>query len=182
MNFEPLDIQGAFKISPNMIGDNRGAFARVFCADAFAAKGLQTNWVQMNTSISVNKGTVRGLHFQRAPHCEVKLVRCVSGKIMDFILDIRAGSPTFGVVCGVPLDARKMEMLHVPTGCAHGFQTLTENVELHYSHSEFYTPSHEEGVCILDPDLNLELPLAVSEMSERDKPHPTLKDTRPIQL
>ena len=182
MKIVSLTIEGAYKISPNVLGDNRGRFARVYCSQTFEAQGLNTNWVQMNTSFSAREGTVRGLHFQRPPCSEVKLVRCVRGEIVDFILDLRRLSPTFGHAISVPVSSQGAEMLYIPQGCAHGFQTLTDDVELHYCHSEFYSPEHEGGVSILDPDLQIELPLPVSEMSDRDKQHATFINTRPIEL
>ena len=119
MIFEPLNINGAYKITPQKLGDNRGAFARVYCAETFAAQGFNTEWVQMNTSINARKGTVRGLHFQRPPYAEIKLVRCVRGRILDMFVDLRDGSSTFGTVCQVTLDSDALETVYIPCGlCA----------------------------------------------------------------
>ncbi len=182
MKFEALNIAGAYKITPKKLGDNRGAFARVYCAESFEANGLNTNWVQMNTSISTETGTVRGLHYQRPPFAEIKLVRCVRGKVFDVFTDIREGSPTFGKTCSVILDSDALEMAYIPMGCAHGFQTLTDHVEMHYMHSEFYKPDLEAGLKLDDPELGIKWPLAFASISERDKTHPPLKTTEPIKL
>jgi dTDP-4-dehydrorhamnose 3,5-epimerase len=182
MTFEELDMNGVFKITPNVTGDSRGRFARVFCEDEFADHGLPAKWVQMNTSFSAQKGTVRGLHYQRPPYGEVKLVRCSRGQIFDMVLDLRSGSATYGQIRGVFLNADTMDMLYIPQGCAHGFQTLSDNVELLYCHSQTYKPDHEGGVSVLDPTLAIDWPLAITAMSDRDKDHPSLQETRPIDL
>lgn len=182
MKFEPLSIEGAFKITPKKIGDNRGAFARVYCQEEFAKHGLNTDWVQMNTSFNAAKGTVRGLHFQRPPFAEIKLVRCVKGSVLDVFVDLREGSKDYGKVCTVTLDGGAMETAYIPAGCAHGFQTLTENAELHYCHSSSYHPASEGGVNPCDPDLSIQWPLPISSISERDKMHPPFKSITPVSL
>jgi dTDP-4-dehydrorhamnose 3,5-epimerase len=182
MIFEPLAINGAYKITPEKLGDNRGAFARVYCAETFAAHGLNTQWEQMNTSINAAKGTLRGLHFQRPPHAEIKLVRCVRGRVFDVFVDLRKGSPDFGKVCTVTLDSAALETVYIPAGCAHGFQTLTDDVELHYCHSQPYHPAHEGAVNPTDPALAINWPLPVSTISERDKNHPPFATIEPIIL
>lgn len=182
MKFEPLDIKGAFKITPKRLGDNRGAFARVYCDDEFSQNGLNTQWVQMNTSINTVKGTVRGLHFQRAPFAEIKLVRCVRGKIRDVFLDLRKGSDTFGTVCTVDLNSDDFESVYIPAGCAHGFQTLSDNVEIHYCHSAPHHPNAEGAVNLADPELAIDWPLPITNISERDKTHPSFSTIEPISL
>jgi dTDP-4-dehydrorhamnose 3,5-epimerase len=182
MKIEPLSIEGAYKITPSKLGDSRGTFARVYCAHTFSDQRLNTTWVQMNTSFNATKGTVRGLHFQRPPFAEIKLVRCVRGEVLDVFLDLRQDSATFGTVCTVNLNGDAMESVYIPAGCAHGFQTLSDNVELHYSHSTPYTPTSEGGVNITDPDLAIPWPLPFSNMSERDKIHPQFASTEPISL
>jgi len=182
MKFTPLNINGAFKITPQKHGDNRGAFARVYCADEFAKQGLNSNWVQMNTSVNATKGTVRGLHFQHPPFSEVKLVRCVRGQVLDVFVDLRKGSDDFGKVCTVTLNGDAMESVYIPAGCAHGFQTLSDDVELHYCHSAPYSPAHEGGVNVSDKNLAIAWPLAKINMSERDKSHPSFTTTGPISL
>jgi dTDP-4-dehydrorhamnose 3,5-epimerase len=182
MKFEPLNIEGAYKITPRKMGDNRGAFARVYCAEEFAKRGLNTGWVQMNTSINAVKGTVRGLHFQRPPYAEVKLVRCVRGRVLDVFLDLRKDAASFGRVCSVLLDSDALETVYIPAGCAHGFQTLTDDVEMHYCHSEPYKPEYEAAVNISDPALAIDWPLSVSSISDRDQNHPLFATIEPITL
>ncbi len=182
MIFEPLAIHGAYKITPEKRGDNRGAFARVYCAKEFAAHGLNTEWVQMNTSINAAKGTLRGLHFQRPPYAEIKLVRCVQGRVFDVFLDLRKDSPDFGKVCAVTLDSVALETVYIPAGCAHGFQTLTDNVELHYCHSQPYQPDCEAAVNPTDPTLSIAWPLPITTISERDQAHPPFATIEPITL
>jgi dTDP-4-dehydrorhamnose 3,5-epimerase len=182
MIFEPLTIDGAYKITPQKLGDSRGAFARVYCADEFGAQGLNNNWVQMNTSVNAAKGTVRGLHFQRPPYAEIKLVRCVRGRVLDVFVDLRKDAPSFGTVCAIPLDSAKMETVYIPAGCAHGFQTLTDDVELHYCHSQPYRPDFEAAVNPTDPALSIPWPLPISVISERDQSHPPFATIEPISL
>lgn len=182
MKFEPLNIKGAFKITPQQHSDRRGAFARVYCADEFAKQGLNTQWMQMNTSINATKGTVRGLHFQRQPFSEIKLVRCVRGQILDVFVDLRKGSEDFGKICMVTLDGDLMESVYIPAGCAHGFQTLSDDVELHYCHSALYSPAHEGAINIADETLAIAWPLPIINMSDRDKNHPSLTTIEPISL
>jgi len=182
MIFEPLGIDGAYKITPKKLGDSRGAFARVYCAQKFANYGLNTNWVQMNTSINATKGTVRGLHFQRPPYAEIKLVRCVRGRVQDVFVDLRKNAPGFGQVCSVTLDSNALETVYIPAGCAHGFQTLTDDVEMHYCHSQPYTPEYEGAVNPTDPALAIDWPLSISTISERDRNHPPFATIEPIIL
>ena len=180
MKFDPLAIDGAYKITPRKLGDARGAFARVYCEDMFREHGLNTNWVQMNSSINVQKGQVRGLHFQRSPHAEIKLVRCVLGKIHDVIVDLRAGSSTYGKSCSLILDSENLEMIYIPKGFAHGFQILTDKAILHYSHSDAYAPNFEGGVSVLDTNLSIDWPLPIENLSQRDRSFPMLKELEPI--
>jgi dTDP-4-dehydrorhamnose 3,5-epimerase len=169
MIFRPLSLDGAYEISPKLLRDERGYFTRVFCADAFAANNLNTSWVQANTSFSLARGTVRGLHFQRPPASEVKLVRCVHGSIMDVIVDLRSGSPTFGRHEMVELDAAKQNAVYIPKGFAHGFQTLVDNAQLFYMHSQAYYAALESGLNPFDADLSIKWPIPVSAISQRDQ-------------
>lgn len=182
MKISPLPIAGAYHIVPEKLGDNRGAFARLFCNERFAEQGLNIEWAQMNLSRSAQKGTLRGLHFQRPPFSEVKLVRAVSGKVFDVLVDLREGSKTFGAHCGVILDSDQLEALYIPQGCAHGFQTLTDDVELHYMHSAPYALEHEGGIRFDDPTLSIRWPLGVTETSPRDRALPLFSDIKPITL
>jgi dTDP-4-dehydrorhamnose 3,5-epimerase len=182
MIFTPLPLAGAFRIDLEAREDERGFFARLFCETEFAAHGLNTRWVQMNTSLSRRPGTVRGLHFQRPPSAEVKLVKCVSGAIFDVVVDLRAGSPTFGQWHGEELSAANRAMMYVPEGFAHGFQTLAEDCELIYMHSRAYSAADEGGARPDDPALAIHWPRAVEGLSERDAGHPALTEIEPIPL
>lgn len=182
MKITPLAIAGAYHIAPKKHGDNRGAFARLFCKDRFDALGLNTDWAQMNLSRTAQKGTLRGLHFQNPPFSEIKLVRAVIGTVYDVVVDLRDGSGTFGAHCGVELNSDQMDTLYIPHGCAHGFQTLTDNVELYYMHSTPYAPDHEGGVRFDDPALAIDWPLSVTEASPRDQALPLLSDIKPLRL
>ena len=182
MNIEPLLIEGAYKISPKIINDDRGSFARLYWSKTFKAKGLNTNWLQTNVSISTKKATIRGMHYQKPPYCEIKLVRCVQGRIYDVIIDLRKKSKTFGKSLDLILDSDSLDTIYIPKGCAHGFQTLTNYVELHYAHSQEYQPEYETGIYFNDPDLKINWPLATSALSKRDRTHPLLKTIEPINL
>lgn len=181
MIFTPLPIAGAFRVELERRGDARGFFARLYCAEEFAAQGLCTSWVQMNTSLSHRAGTLRGLHFQRPPAAEAKLVRCLRGAIHDVLVDLRAGSPTYGHWHAERLSDDNRAMLYIPEGCAHGFQTLVPETELFYMHSAPYSPAHEGGLHHADPDLAIDWPLPVADLSGRDAQFPMLKDLEPIR-
>ncbi len=168
MKFQELPLSGAFEISLEKNVDDRGFFARIYCEEEFTAQGLNTQWVQMNVSYSADKGTLRGLHFQREPAAEVKLVRCLSGRVYDVIVDLRTGSDSFGRYCAVTLDAAIGNAIYIPKGFAHGFQTLSPDTTLQYAHSTPYRPGHEGGINALDPDLGLNWPLDPVNMSGRD--------------
>ncbi|MEX3014530.1 dTDP-4-dehydrorhamnose 3,5-epimerase family protein [Gymnodinialimonas hymeniacidonis] len=181
MKILPLSIEGAFEVRLDRLGDRRGYFGRVYCEDTFAAHRLNTRWVQANISYTQAKGTVRGLHFQRPPAAEVKMVRAIRGRAHDVLVDLRAGSSTFGQCCTVDLDADAKNAVYIPTGCAHGFQTLCDDVELHYSHSHVYAPEYEGGVHPQDTALRHQWPLPVVQLSDRDQALPLLADCEPIQ-
>lgn len=180
MIFEALPLQGAYRIELEKRVDDRGFFARSFCAEEFAANGLQTNWPQMNVSYSAKAGTLRGLHFQSGPEPEVKVLRCVCGSIFDVIVDLRSDSRTFGKWHGEHLNSENRTQLYIPSGFAHGFQSLTDDTELQYFHSAPYAPNQEGGLDPFDDDLNIPWPLVVSEMSNRDRSHASLKDIVPL--
>lgn len=182
MIFTPLPIAGAFRIDPEPIGDDRGSFARIFCAEEFAAQGLETRWVQMNASYSAHKGTLRGLHFQRPPAAEAKLVRCVRGAMFDVLVDMRRGSDSFGRWTALELVAAQGTMVYVPQGVAHGFQTLAPDTAVLYCHSAAYNRDHEGGLRFDDDGVGIDWPLPVSEISDRDQSHPLLSDLEPIAL
>jgi dTDP-4-dehydrorhamnose 3,5-epimerase len=149
--FEETRLDGAYVIDLERREDERGFFARTFCADEFAERSLNTRLVQANMSWNPRKGTVRGMHFQHAPHAEVKVVRVTRGAIHDVIIDLREGSPTYKQWLGIDLTEDNRKALYVPEGFAHGFQTLVPDTEVHYLVTEFYTPEAEGGVRWDDP-------------------------------
>jgi dTDP-4-dehydrorhamnose 3,5-epimerase len=158
MRFLETGLQGAWVIEPEPHGDERGFLARTFCAREFVARGLCTQWVQCSTVVNAARGTLRGLHFQRAPHAEVKLVRCTAGAVYDAIVDLRPESPSFRRWFAVELSAANRRMVYVPEGFAHGMQTLTEDAELFYMMSEFYAPEVAGGVRWDDPAFGIPWP------------------------
>jgi dTDP-4-dehydrorhamnose 3,5-epimerase len=176
MIFTPTPLPGSFEIQITPVKDERGWFARTYCANEFKKIGHSGEWVQMNHSHTSMKGTVRGMHYQLPPFKEIKLVRCIRGSVYDVIVDIRRGSPTFLTWHGIVLSEEKMNMLYIPAGFAHGFQTLSDNCELIYQHSEFYTPQSEGGIKFNDPLLKLTWPLDVTTLSNRDLNHPYLDE------
>lgn len=180
MIFTRLALRGAYRVDLERRQDERGFFARLFCAREFAEQGLDFRPVQVNDSFSVRRGTVRGLHFQRPPMAEAKLVRCVTGAVFDVIVDLRAQSETFGHWTALTLDAAERSMIYIPPGFAHGFQTLKPNTELLYFHSEFYAPGHEGGLAHDDPALSIPWPLPVAALSARDAAFPLLADLSPL--
>lgn len=180
MKFTPLALSGAYQVEIEPHLDARGLFARIYCDEAFAAAGLNTRWRQMNLSVNTKTGTLRGLHFQRPPADEIKLVRCLRGAALDVIVDLRAGSATFGQHLTLELNAEARHAIYIPTGFAHGFQTLQPETEMQYSHSNIYAPGHEGGVNPFDPALAIDWPLPPAELSDRDRNLPVLKDIDPL--
>ncbi|QBF29805.1 dTDP-4-dehydrorhamnose 3,5-epimerase [Thalassococcus sp. S3] len=180
MIFRSLPLDSAMEVTLQRRGDARGFFARTFCEDEFASQGLNTRWVQMNISLSAEQGTVRGLHFQRPPSAEVKLVRCLRGRALDVIVDLRKSSATFGHHCALELDAEARNAIYIPEGFAHGFQTLTDETELQYMHSHRYAPQDEGGINPLDKSLSIDWPLPISQLSDRDAALPGLKECEPL--
>lgn len=176
MTFEELNLPGAYRIGLERKEDNRGFFARTFCADEFQARGLETIWVQANTSFTLIKGTIRGMHFQRGVSAEAKLIRCVRGAVFDVLVDLRVGSTAWGQWVGTRLDSENRTQLYVPKGVAHGFQTLTDDVEMEYMHSMPYRPDAEGGLRYDDPDVAIAWPLAVTVISGRDAAHSALRE------
>ena len=172
MIFHPTTLPGAMRIALEKRGDERGFFARTFCEREFAAQGLETRFVQQNASRSAQKGTLRGMHFQKGADAEVKLIRCVSGAILDVIIDLRPESPTFKKWQAFELNDANNEMLYVPRGFAHGFLTLTDNIEVTYLVSAFYAPDAESGVRWNDPAFAITWPFAPTILSPRDAAWP----------
>jgi len=172
MKFSPLPMMGAHLVNLEKRGDARGFFARTFCETEFARQGLCNHFVQMNNSLTTNKGTLRGLHYQLPPSAEVKVVRCVSGAIFDIILDLRPHSSTFGRSIGEVLSADNRTMMYVPEGFAHGFLTLEPNSEVFYLVSTAYAPQCERGIRFNDPTFDIRLPVAPTEVSDKDRNWP----------
>ncbi len=177
MIFHGTGIEGLILIEPERMDDERGYFARTFCEQVFAARGLNTRWVQCSTSFNRRRGTVRGLHYQAPPESEIKLIRCTRGAVYDVIADLRPCSPHFGRTYAVEMSADNGLMLYVPAGCAHGFQTLVDDSELFYQISAFYQPEKARGVRWDDPRLAIPWPLEVTAISARDRALPSLKAT-----
>ena len=175
MKFLPTILNGSFTIQLDPINDERGWFARYFCKKEFSTIGHEKEWVQMNHSFSLKKGTLRGMHFQKPPHSEVKLVRCIQGSVFDVIIDLRKDSPTFLKWFGAELSAENKLMMYIPEGFAHGFQTLEDNSGLLYMHTAYYSPEAESGLRYNDPQVNISWPLEISEISMRDTNHDILE-------
>ena len=172
MHFIETGISGAWVIDPNPHQDERGRFLRAWCAREFSERGLEFTPVQANMGYSVTKGTLRGMHFQKAPNLEAKLVRCTRGAMFDVLLDLRPGSSTYGKWYGVELTADNGRMLYVPEQCAHGYQTLQQNTEMHYLTSAFYNPGSATGVRFDDPAFAIRWPLRPTVISQQDRNWP----------
>jgi dTDP-4-dehydrorhamnose 3,5-epimerase len=172
MIFKETRLQGAFTVEMEPIGDNRGFFARAWCQREFQARGLISCFVQNNITVSPKQGTLRGLHYQVAPHEEVKLVRCTQGAIYDVIIDLRPESPTYLEWLGTELTARNRKMIYIPGGFAHGYQILMDDTEVFYQVGQFYTPEYERGIRWDDPAFAIEWPLDVREISTKDTKWP----------
>ena len=182
MIFKSLPLEGAYLIDLEKIEDGRGYFARLFCKDEFKKMGLYFNIVQINNSLNAQKGTLRGLHFQCHPKAEDKVVRCIRGSIWDVIVDLRMNSLTFGKWFGKKLTQENQTMMYVPKGFSHGFQTLCDDVEILYLHSQFYSGKCERGLYYNDADIGIKWPLPVTQISKRDELHPLLNKVEPVQL
>jgi dTDP-4-dehydrorhamnose 3,5-epimerase len=174
MRFSKTRLADAVLVDLDRVADDRGFFARVFWADEFAAQGLVTEYVQANHSHNARKGTLRGLHFQRAPHGETKLVRCVKGAIHDVIVDLRPRSRSYGGWQGFELTAENGRMIYVPAGFAHGFQTLQDDTDVTYQSSHPYTPAAEGGLRWDDRGIGVAWPLPVAVISARDTAWPDI--------
>ena len=174
MRFIETNLPGAFLIEPEPAHDSRGLFVRTFCAREFGAHGLESSFVQHSRSFSAKKGTLRGMHFQRDPYAEAKVVTCVTGAIHDVIIDLRPGSGTYRRWQSFALTQASRNSLYVPAGFAHGFQTLTDGAEVNYLISAYYQPDASVGVRYDDPAFDIAWPLEVSVISERDLGWPPL--------
>ena len=175
MRFVETGLPGAFLIEVEAHSDERGLFARTFCGDEFAARGLASSFAQCSTSYNARAGTLRGMHWQDPPHAEAKLVRCTAGAIFDAIVDLRPGSPTRGRWFGARLCAGSRRMLWVPEGFAHGFQTLRDGSEVFYQITSAFAPAAARGLRWDDPAVGIDWPLAPAVMSARDRELPGLE-------
>jgi dTDP-4-dehydrorhamnose 3,5-epimerase len=169
MEFVKTDLEGLYIIKPKLIEDERGLFTRTYCKNESLAVGLKTDFVQFNHSFNKKRGTVRGMHYQMPPYSEIKLIRCVQGRVIDVAVDIRRNSPTFLKSVAVELSVENMLSILIPTGFAHGFQTLEDNTSLIYHHTEFFQADANAGLRPDDPELSIRWPLPFVNISEKDK-------------
>jgi dTDP-4-dehydrorhamnose 3,5-epimerase len=174
MRFVETKLPGAFLIEPEPFQDERGLFARTFCALEFSRQGLTTQFVQCSTSFSRLRGTLRGLHYQLQPATEVKLIRCTAGAIQGVVVDLRPESATYAEHITVELSAENRRALYIPEMFANGYQTLADSAEVFYQISEYYAPDHAAGVRYDDPKLGIRWPLPISTISEKDRTWPLL--------
>lgn len=170
-------FEGLYVIDTSAFIDHRGAFARWFCEDELAEVIGNRHIKNVNFSRTVKKGSVRGMHFQRPPKSEMKMIRCINGRILDVVVDIRLGSPTYLNHFSVELSAENMKMIVVPEGFAHGFQSLEDNSEIMYLVTEFYSPECEGGLRYNDPELKINWPLNVADISDKDAGHKLIDGT-----
>jgi dTDP-4-dehydrorhamnose 3,5-epimerase len=170
--FTETSLADAFVVDLEPVADERGFFARAYCRREFQAHGLNPRLAQCNISQNLRRGTLRGMHWQAAPHQEAKLVRCIRGAIHDVIIDLRRGSPTFAKHTSTTLTASNRRMLYVPEGFAHGFLTLEDDTEVFYQMSEFYAPGSARGVRYDDPTFAISWPADILIVSERDRSYP----------
>ncbi|MES0857703.1 dTDP-4-dehydrorhamnose 3,5-epimerase [Geobacillus sp. G4] len=169
-------FKDAFLIEPRVFGDHRGFFMESYNDKVFKELGFHYDFVQDNHSLSVEVGTLRGLHYQLEPYAQTKLVRVIRGAIYDVIVDIRKGSPTYGEWQGFILSEGNKRQLLVPKGFAHGFCTIVPNTEVLYKVDNYYSPEHDRGICWNDPDLKIDWPTRSPILSEKDSKHPRLAE------
>lgn len=176
--FDCIDtpLSGLKVIQRKAIEDDRGFLSRIFCAEAFAEYGFKKTINQINQTLTRQKGSVRGLHYQLPPHAEIKLVSCIKGEVLDIAVDLRKNSPTFLHWYGEILSESNKRSLLIPEGFAHGFQTLSDDCELLYLHSAPYVKESEAAINVVDPKLAITLPLAITDISERDQSHPMMNN------
>ena len=175
MIFKKTKISGVYLLEPERLTDERGFFARMWCQSEFTEHEIDPRIVQCNLSFNPHQGTLRGMHYQRAPHEETKIVRCSMGAIFDVALDLRRDSPTFKQWVGAPLTAENREMLVIPPGCAHGYLTLAHNTEVFYQMSACYAPTHGAGVRWNDPAFGIQWPGVVTTIADRDRDYPDFR-------
>jgi dTDP-4-dehydrorhamnose 3,5-epimerase len=180
MKFEPTPLKDAWIVTLAPMEDDRGYFSRTFCQKEFEAHGMPSRIAQCNTSFNKKSGTLRGIHFQREPAIETKLVRCVRGAFYDVIVDMRPDSPTYLQHFGLELSQKNMKALFVPQNFAHGFLTLEDDTEAFYLMGEFYTPACEGGLRYNDPALGIQWPGPVNVLSEKDAAWPLIEGTNQV--
>jgi dTDP-4-dehydrorhamnose 3,5-epimerase len=176
-DFTATILNDIFVVQRKTIEDDRGFLSRFYCAEEFAQAGMKKSIAQINHTLTRKKGAVRGLHFQHAPHAEMKLVSCLKGEVWDVAVDLRRGSPTFLQWHAEVLSATNRKSLLISEGFAHGFQALTEDCELIYLHTSAYQPASEDALNIADPRLDIVWPLPVSEISDRDRKHKLIEQS-----
>lgn len=169
MIFTETPFKGLYKIDLEKRGDDRGFFARVFCKNEFEAHDLNPNIVQINTSVTAEKGTFRGMHYQIDPKAEDKIIKVIKGSLYDIALDLRPDSPTFGKYFAIELSDKNRTMMYIPKGFAHGYLILEDGTELIYMVTEFYSPENERVIRWNDPKFNIELPFEPTVLSDKDK-------------
>jgi dTDP-4-dehydrorhamnose 3,5-epimerase len=169
MRFAPTEIPGVVVVDLDLHADSRGFFARSWCEQEAAAHGVAFGTVQCNISFNHRRGTLRGMHYQVAPHEEAKIVRCSAGALLDVIVDIRPESPSYRRFVAVELSAENRRAVHIPKGCAHGFLTLADNTEVFYQMSDYYAPEFARGFRWNDPYFNITWPAGIDVISDRDR-------------
>jgi len=169
LRYKETEMKGLTVIEVEPFQDHRGKFYRVYCKNELKSIGYAKELVQINQSLTRKKGAIRGMHFQFPPKVETKIVKCIKGSIFDVVIDLRSKSPTFLHWHSEILSADNMKMLYIPEGLAHGFQTLEDNTELIYFHTEFYSPDYESGIRYDDPIISIKWPLEIADISERDR-------------
>ena len=174
MTFIKTPLQGLYLIQLKLLTDDRGFFSRTFCKEQFTKIGFDKEFVQFNHSFNHYKGTIRGMHYQKLPFSETKLIRCVQGRVYDVAVDLRKNSPTYLHHFSVELSAETMNCILIPEGFAHGFQTLEDNAALIYHHTQYYTPNTEGGVRFDDSALNIQWPLPPVNISPKDLLYPLI--------
>lgn len=175
MRFVATDISGAFILEPEPIVDERGLFARTWCEREFAEHGISMTIRQCSISVNRYRGTMRGMHYQDPPYAEQRVVRCTSGAIYDVIVDLRPSSRSFRRWVSVEMSQENRRMVYVPEGCAHGFVTLVDDVEVFYQMSALFSVEHTRGVRWNDPAFAIEWPIEVTMISDRDRNHPDFR-------
>jgi dTDP-4-dehydrorhamnose 3,5-epimerase len=180
MIFQETTLSDAYVIEPERINDHRGFFGRIWCKNELKQRGLKPELAQSNVGFSYKKGTLRGLHFQKPPHAEVKIVRCTRGSIFDVIVDLRHESPSYKRWFGVELTEENRRMIYVPEGFAQGYLTLADNTEMYYHTSEFYSPSSAFGIRYNDSEFGIVWPTEVTVISQQDREWPDYSSRSPV--